>query len=71
VSARRHHGDIYAALRAGHPKLFADLHEHRSKSDLSRIRKLLYPIVYGERRLRGVRFAKPLLDRAGVWTQRR
>ena len=32
-------------------------------------RKLLYPLVYGERRLLNrVRFVKPLLDRAGIWT---
>ena len=36
------------------------------------MRKLLYPVVYGDRRLlRGERFIKPVLDRVGVWTLRR
>ena len=46
--------------------------EHRRDSDLSPVRKLLYPVVYGDRRyLRGERVIKPVLDRVGVWTARR
>ena len=52
-----------------HPPLFAELADHRRRSPLSRPRKLLYPVLYGERKLiRCVRWVKPLLDRAGVWT---
>jgi glycosyltransferase involved in cell wall biosynthesis len=72
VQARRRHADIYRALRAGHPQLFAELADHRARSSLSPLRKVVYPVLYGDRRLlRPLRFAKPLLDRAGVWTQRR
>jgi glycosyltransferase involved in cell wall biosynthesis len=72
ASARRHHAELYGALRDGHPRLFAELGEHRRRSPLPALRKRLYPIVYGDRRLSGgLRFAKPLLDRAGIWTARR
>jgi glycosyltransferase involved in cell wall biosynthesis len=72
LRARRRHAAIYRALRAGHPRLFAELEAHRQASSLSPVRRWVYPLVYGERRLlRGVRFVKPLLDRAGVWTPRR
>lgn len=69
---RRIHSQLYDRLRADHPQLFRELPAHRRRSDLSKIRKALYPIVYGGR----TRFAwedkvKALLDRAGVWTLRR
>ena len=42
------------------------------RSDLSPVRKLLYPVVYGGRRRFGIeRRLKRLLDRAGLWTLRR
>jgi glycosyltransferase involved in cell wall biosynthesis len=70
--SRRRHAHLYERLRAGHPDLFARVAEHRRRSDLSSVRKLLYPVVYGDRRLlRGERVIKPLLDRVGVWTLRR
>ena len=70
--SRRRHAKLYASLREGHPDLFARVAEHRRGSDLSRVRKLLYPVVYGDRRyLRGERVIKPVLDRVGVWTARR
>ncbi|MDA0171291.1 glycosyltransferase family 2 protein [Solirubrobacter taibaiensis] len=72
LQARRRHAEIYAALRRLHRPLFADLAAHRRRSPLSRPRKLLYPVLYGDRKLIGfVRWLKPLLDRAGVWTLRR
>lgn len=72
VEARRRHADLYRALQDGHPRLFAEIEEHRRRSSLPRLRKHIYPLVYGDRRLfPGLRFAKPLLDRAGIWTARR
>jgi len=70
--ARRDHRELYRNLRAGHPGLFRDLGRYRRASDLSAVRKALYPIVYGGRR----RFAfelrvKRALDQVGVWTLRR
>jgi glycosyltransferase involved in cell wall biosynthesis len=72
ASARTRHAELYRALRAGHAQLFAQLDEHRRRSDLSPLRRALYPIVYGDRRLLGrARAIKPLLDRTGIWTLRR
>ena len=72
ATARARHAELYRALRAGHPRLFAELGAHRRRSDLSPARRLLYPVVYGDRRWSGrARALKPLLDRAGIWTQRR
>jgi glycosyltransferase involved in cell wall biosynthesis len=66
------HRRIYKQLRAATPELFGNLREHRRRSDLSPIRKLLYPVVYGGRtRLPFERRVKRLLDRAGIWTLRR
>jgi glycosyltransferase involved in cell wall biosynthesis len=71
-AARKRHRAIYRSLRRAHPQLFAARRAHRRASDLSRARKVLYPIVYGGR----PRFAFELkirfwLDRLGVWTLRR
>ena len=67
--AREHHREIYRTLRDSHPRLFADLPEHRRRSDLSGVRKLLYPVVYGERaRVPFEDVLKPIADRFGIWT---
>ena len=67
--AREHHREIYRTLRASHPQLFADLPEHRRRSDLSGVRKILYPVVYGERaRVPFEDVLKPIADRFGIWT---
>jgi hypothetical protein len=72
ASARRHHAAIYHAMREQHPQLFSQLRRHRRSTDLSWPRRLLYPLVYGDRRLlRGERLVKPWLDRLGIWTARR
>ena len=69
---KQRYGQLYRQMRADHPELFGRLREHRRASDLSRPRKLLYPVVYGRRpRLRIEPRIKALLDRAGVWTLRR
>ncbi len=72
LAARTRHGEIYRALREVHPDLFARLPEHRRHSQLPLHRKLIYPYLYGERKLLNrVRFVKPLLDRTGLWTPKR
>jgi glycosyltransferase involved in cell wall biosynthesis len=70
--SRRRHAGLYRSLRETHRDLFSRVAEHRRASDLSPARKLLYPVIYGDRKLlRGERVIKPLLDRAGIWTLRR
>lgn len=72
TTAKRNHREIYRELRRRHPALFDQVAEHRRASDLSLLRKALYPVVYGGRpRYRWERRVKAALDRAGVWTLRR
>ena len=74
TSARKRHRELYRSLRELHPGLFGQLREHRRRSDLSRPRKLLYPIVYGRRpRFAWERKLKVWADRLGVnfWALRR
>lgn len=69
---KKRYGQLYRRMRADHPELFGRLREHRRASDMSRPRKLLYPLVYGHRpRMSFEPRIKALLDRAGVWTLRR
>ncbi|WP_028058895.1 glycosyltransferase family 2 protein [Candidatus Solirubrobacter pratensis] len=71
AAAQRRHAALYAALRAGHPRLFAELAAHRRASTLPALRRLAYPVLLGDRRLlRGAHLVKPLLDRAGIGTRR-
>ena len=71
-AAKRHHVPIYRRLRDKHPTLFSRIGEHRHRSDLSRPRKVLYPIIYGGRpRLPVEAKVKGALDRVGLWTMRR
>jgi len=72
AGAKADHPARYDALRRQHPDLFAKLAAHRRASDLSPLRKLLYPIVYGgRRRFRFEGRVKAWLDRTGIWTLRR
>lgn len=74
MTGRRHHAEIYAGLRARHPRLFAEVGEHRRRADMRLPRKLLYPVLYGRRAMRHWAWeprVKAALDRAGVWTLRR
>lgn len=72
TNAKRHHRSLYRTLRGRHPALFGQIAAHRRRSDLSPLRKALYPFVYGGRpRYRWERYAKKALDRVGVWTLRR
>lgn len=69
---RADHQQLYGELRRLHPELFNDLRAARRESDMSRTRKVLYPIVYGgRRRVPGETFLRTGLRRAGVWTLRR
>ena len=72
AAAKGRHALLYRRLRRRHPRLFAELGLHRRRSDLSRPRRLLYPLLYGERaRWPFEERLKPWLDRSGVWTRRR
>ncbi len=67
--SRKQHAQLYQMLRDGHPEIFEHLREHRRRSTLDPMRKLLYPVVYGRRPktpLDG--YAKRWLDRKGIWT---
>jgi glycosyltransferase involved in cell wall biosynthesis len=71
-AGRRRHRALYRELRTNHPRLFADLPEYRRSSDMSPLRKAVYPVVYGGRRRFAVeRKVKARLDRLGIWTLRR
>lgn len=70
--SRARHREMYADMRRRHPGLFGEIREHRRRSDMPAVRKLLYPFVYGSRpRSRFDRRVKLMLDRLGVWTLRR
>ena len=70
--SKRQHPQLYAELRRLHPGLFAGVDQHRRASDLGRLRKRLYPLVYGgRRRYRFEPRVKNALDRLGIWTLRR
>jgi glycosyltransferase involved in cell wall biosynthesis len=72
TGARRRHVDLYRNLRDAHPRLFAQLREHRRRSPMSRRRKLLYPVVYGGRpRTQAELAVKRWLDEHRLWTLRR
>jgi glycosyltransferase involved in cell wall biosynthesis len=69
---RNRHRTIYQTLQSRHEELFGNLPELRRASDLSGTRKVLYPVVYGARpRLAFEGRMKTMLDRWGIWTQRR
>lgn len=69
---KKRHRLIYRQLRAKHPTLYAELPAHRRRSDLSRSRKLLYPVVYGGRpRMWLDPRVKRMLDHLGLWTMKR
>ncbi len=70
-AAKADHRALYRTLRGEHPGLFDELKAHRRASNLSPLRKLLYPVIYGgRRRYRFETKVKAWLDRSGVWTLR-
>lgn len=52
--AAENHQALYETLRRTHPRLFAELGEHRRRSALSWPRRLLYPVLYGSRQPSGI-----------------
>jgi glycosyltransferase involved in cell wall biosynthesis len=70
--AKANHRYLYGNMRDRHPKLFAEIRTHRSRSDLPLVKKYLYPHVYGSRpSVPFERTLKPRLDRLGLWTRAR
>jgi glycosyltransferase involved in cell wall biosynthesis len=55
-AGRRHH-ELYGHLRRLHPMLFAGIRQHRRRSDLPGLKRLLYPVLFG--------FRPPL----GIWSR--
>jgi len=70
-AAKSSHRSLYKALRREHPGLFSDLAAYRRASELSPLRKLVYPVLYGgRRRFRIEGLIKAWLDRGRIWTLR-
>ena len=68
--ARKHHRELYAEIQSRHAMLFARIKDHRRRSDLSRLKKLLYPHVHGTRtQVPLEQTLKPHFDRLGIWTR--
>lgn len=71
-TVKRRHVEYYRILRSRHPRLFGEISVHRRASDMSLVRKLAYPVVYGSRpRHRFEPWIKAVLDRTRLWTLRR
>jgi glycosyltransferase involved in cell wall biosynthesis len=67
---REGHREHYEAMRRLHPDLFERLPQYRRSSDLSRLRRVLYPVLFGARaEVPFERVLKPLFDRFGIWTR--
>jgi len=72
AAGKRRHKELYRELQRAHPRLFAELDDHRRHTDLAPLRRRLYPLVYGRRRrFRFESRVKRTLDRLGIWTLRR
>lgn len=68
ADVKRRHREVYGAMRELHPQLFTELPSHRRRSTLSTMRKLVYPVLYGDRRrLPFEPAARRALDRAQLW----
>jgi glycosyltransferase involved in cell wall biosynthesis len=66
-SDRRRHREAYATLRRLHPDLFRSLPDHRRRSQLGTMQKLLFAAAYGRsRRLPFERRLRHVLDRFGL-----
>lgn len=71
TSDRRRHARAYCLLRELHPGLYGRLPEHRRRSSLRRVQKLLYPVLYGRRpRFPFEPRIRFLLDRLGLGPDR-
>jgi glycosyltransferase involved in cell wall biosynthesis len=47
--AGRRHRELYGHLRRLHPTLFGEIRRHRRASDLTPVKRSLYPVLYGAR----------------------
>lgn len=71
MRGRKFHPQIYAGLQSAHPDLFASVRENCRTTDLGRLRRHIYPILYGRRALRpweAEPAVKRVLDELGIWT---
>lgn len=67
---RESHREHYEAMRRLHPDLFKRLPQYRRSSDLSLLRRVLYPLLFGARpEVPFERTLKPWFDRLGIWTR--
>jgi glycosyltransferase involved in cell wall biosynthesis len=67
---RESHREHYEAMRRLHPDLFKRLPQYRRSSDLSVLRRALYPVLFGARpEVPFERTLKPWFDRLGIWTR--
>jgi hypothetical protein len=69
--SRRQHPALYRQLRARHARLFAELPRHREHTDLGRVARIAYPLVFGgRRRLPLEPSVRRWLQRVGLWRVR-
>ena len=67
---REAHREHYEEMRRQHPDLFKRLPQYRRSSDLSLLRRVLYPVLFGARpEVPFERTLKPWFDRLGIWTR--
>ena len=67
---RETHREHYEEMRRQHPDLFKRLPQYRRSSDLSLLRRVLYPVLFGARpEVPFERTLKPWFDRLGIWTR--
>ncbi len=70
--AKGEHRRLYSRLRDDHSRLFAELANHRARSHLHPVRKLLYPLIYGARpRFRWEHRVKAIGEQLRIWTLER
>jgi glycosyltransferase involved in cell wall biosynthesis len=66
--SKRRHRALYRAMRDRHPALFARLPEARRTTTLSPVRRVLYPILYGDRNRYGFEITlRRAFDRVGLF----
>jgi glycosyltransferase involved in cell wall biosynthesis len=67
---REAHREHYEEMRRQHPDLFKRLPQYRRSTDLSLLRRVLYPVLFGARaEVPFERTLKPWFDRLGIWTR--
>ena len=67
---REAHREHYEEMRRQHPDLFKRLPQYRRSSDLSLLRRVLYPVLFGARaEVPFERTLKRWFDRLGIWTR--